>query len=94
MKKLHNTIFEIRQFENTIISAPSDLNETFFNLTGWNFKKDQDYKEYLDYNMPKLGFTFGKIEMYLNDSLFARGEISNDLSRLSIEFFYVKLNKC
>ena len=71
--------YEIRQFGKSIIIDNQPVRNRFFNLTGRNFDTNVEYQKFLNSYLPSSGFTHGEIELFVNDKLIIKGEISKEL---------------
>lgn len=80
MLNLLNHKQEIRQFGKFVISSDDDDIEKLFNLlTGEGFDSDTKYQMYLSKVMKLSVFKYGEIELWINDKLIIKGEISKEL---------------
>ena len=80
MLNLLNHKQEIRQFGKFVISSDDDDIEKLFNLlTGEGFDSDTKYQMYLSNVMKLSVFKYGEIELWINDKLIIKGEISKEL---------------
>lgn len=72
---------EIRQSGKYILSGNHSLGVIFNNLTGKNFTTNKEYQWYIKSRLAVSDFTYGEIELWINDKLVSKGEISKKLKK-------------
>lgn len=77
----YNLEKEIRQFGKYFVCGDILIESIFNNLTGKNFTTNTEYQRYLKNSMSSLGCTYGEIELWINDKLVSKGEISKKLKK-------------